>query len=213
MDAGDSLAGNGGRVGPIAFVPPPGWKPTAIEGPDLGRASEVSIDSWGAWAPSLGDGRAVSACLGLDVSTWTEEATPIALERLTGTASGVAVRLTSFENLYVEHQEQRADVASQTLVSHDGAVSLRTFLGFTAHDSPRLSGCFVLCAPTTPACDAALAAATPVGPFVPPPRPTVALQALVLAVHHPRDVAAGAVALFVAIGVAAIWMRPRPRTK
>jgi hypothetical protein len=180
--------------------------------------SELSLDSWRVWEePAPGAGRAVSECLGLNLSTWTEEASPLAMERLQATMSAVAAKLTSGGALRVRGEERRGDMVTQDLVGSgesEGKLAGRALLGFVHVDhSPRLEGCFLLCAPTTAACERALASAAPGPGLVAPPAASAPLRAVVFGIHHARGVLVGAAALFVVLGLVAIWTRPRPRTK
>jgi len=204
--------------GDVAFDAPTGWVRAEVARPVFTSGTEITIDRWDAWrAPDDGAGRAVSACLGVDLRTWADEATPFALDRLAATAGSVASRLDPALGLQASRTERTGVVATQTFVDRDrplGPAVARTFLGFAgAAAPPHLRACFVVCAPTTRACEVALAAARPTSEFAAPPPASAPLRALVLGVHHPRAVAAGGAALFVLSGLVAVWTRPRPRRK
>jgi hypothetical protein len=216
----------------LAFSPPPGWTATDLAPLTLGAGSEVAIDRWNAWAaPDGAPGRAVSACLGVDLDAWIDEATPVALERLAAAAGRVAGGLDgAMTSLHVVGEERTAVTAGQTLarsrgvgvgVDVDARGVARTVLGFTTMRGPmpgdarapartRGRGCFVVCAPTTLECEHAMSAAVAVG-FVAPPPPGAVGRGLACGVHHPRAVAASCASLLLLAGIVAVWTRPRTR--
>ncbi len=201
----------------VQFTPPPGWQTAVVAPPTLGPGSEVTVDRWEAWREAEGGpGRAVAACLGVDLGAWTDEATPVALERVLATTRTVAAGLDPGVELRVLGEDRSAIGASQRLARvGDGAerVVARTVLGFTRPGPrPHLAGCFVVCAPTSAACEDALGTLDTSG-FVPPPPPGALLRGVALGIHHPRAVAMSAAALFFLLGAVAIWTRPRPRRK
>jgi hypothetical protein len=201
----------------ISFAPPSGWSTTEVAPPTLSVVSGVAVDHWEAWrAPDASGGRAVSACLGLDLSAWADEATPIALDRLHATMTTVATALDPPMTLRWASERRHGAVVEQTFVDSDSgraSVVARTFVGFAhAASGPRLRGCFVLCAPTSGPCEGGLLQATAPS-FVPPPAASVPLRVVVLGMHQPRAVAAGAVMLFFTVGLAALWTRPRPQRR
>jgi hypothetical protein len=202
--------------GEIAFAPPAGWVPAEVARPELGSSTSLAVETCRAWqAPGDRPPRVVSACIGTDLRTWTTEANPIALERLAATAGATLLRLDLPGALKATREAQAGVVTEQWLVG-DGEerTTARTFLGFTSPSGePHVVGCFVLCAPSTPACDEAMRLAAPTTAFVVPPQPSAPVRALLLAVHHSRATALGAIALFVVAGAVAVWQRPRPRRK
>ncbi len=203
--------------GDVVFAPPPTWLPDDLSPPTLREGSDLTLDRWNAWrAPDDAPGHAVSGCIGVDLGTWTDEATALALDRLTAITGAVATRLDPTAELHLARTERTDTVVAQTFVGGadgQGPPVGRTFLGFTGpRDHPHLRGCFALCAPATPACEEALAAAT-TSAFVVPPETSAPLRAVVFGVHHPRAVAVGAVTLFLLLGVVGVWTRPRPRRK
>jgi hypothetical protein len=176
----------------------------------------LAVETWSAWqAPGDGTARVVAACVGTDLRTWTREANPLALERLEATVGATLIRLELPGALRVTREVQAGVVTEQWLVGEGNEpTTARTFLGFTSPGGEaHVVGCFVLCAPSSPACDETMRVAAPTTAFVPPPQPNAALRALLLAVHHSRATALGAIALFVVAGVVAVWQRPRPRRK
>jgi len=203
--------------GPVRSSPPAGWLRVDIPAPDLPPDSELSIDAWTAWEEPGRAAHLVSGCLGVDLRTWADEAAPLALERVVATTSSVATRLASVGTLRVRGEEHRGNVVVQELTGAGdsvGKLSARAFLGFVGPpDRPHLEGCFLLCAPTSPSCESSLASAAPGEEFVSPPVTSTPLRAIVSAVHHPRAVVLGSLMLAVALGIVAIWTRPRPRTK
>ena len=204
-------------AGDVVFAPPSAWLRADIPPPALRESLDVAIDRWDAWrAPDDGPGRAASACFGVDLGTWTDEATPFALDRLAAMTAAIATRLDATAELHLSRTDCADAVVAQAFVGgvdpHATPVA-RTFLGFTGpRDHPHLRACFVLCAPTTPACEVAIAATTTSG-FVAAPEASAPVRAVVFGVHHPRAVAAGGVTLFLLLGVVGVWTRPRPRRK
>jgi hypothetical protein len=183
----------------------------------LREGSEFTIDRWDVWRPpDDGPGRAAVGCFGVDLGTWTDEATPLALERLSASMGAVALRLDGTSELHLAATEHAGAVVEQAFVrvaAPPGPTVARTFLGFAGPgDSPHLRGCFALCAPTTGACEGSLSSASATD-FVAPPPASFPVRALVFGVHHPRGVAMGSVGLFVLLGVVAVWTRPRSRRK
>jgi len=185
----------------------------------MGAGSEVGIDRWSAWqSPNVGGGAgyAVAGCIGLDLGAWTDEAAPIAFDRLDGAAASVAYRLDPTAGFTTRREQTVGPVVVHDIATGSGAEAhtvAKTFLGFvSALGRPRLRGCFVLCAPTTSACEEQVAAATATGFVAPPPAGSL-LRATAVAIHHPRTVAGLGVTLFFALGVVAVWTRPRPRRK
>ncbi len=201
----------------FAFEPPHGWTPAEEARPTLSAGSDVTIDLWSSWrAPDGGEGRAVSACFGMDLGTWIDEATPVALERLASTASSVALRLDGASpGMRVVREERSPEATEQALAlpgAKDAPVVARTVLGFASGGEPRVTGCFVLCSPTTRDCERSVETAKAEG-FVPPPPASAFARSVAYGIHHPRGVAAASVALFLLAGVVAVWTRPRPRRK
>jgi hypothetical protein len=204
-------------AGDVVFAPPPTWARVDLPPPALREGSDLAVDRWDAWgAPDDGPGRAVSGCVGVDLGTWTDEATPFALDRLTATVGAIAARLDAGAELHLARTERTEAVVAQTfagVTDTQGPPVARTFLGFTGpSDHPHLRGCFALCAPATPACEQALATAT-TSEFVAPPPATAPLRAVVFGVHHPRAVALSGVTLFLLLGVVGVLTRPRSRRK
>jgi hypothetical protein len=200
--------------GDVAFTPPAGWVRVDFAPPDLGAGASVVVESWSAWRAPLDDApHVIGGCVGLDVSTWTDEATPIAEGRLAGMAQSTLTRLDLPDALTVI-REDRGAVVAQEWLGQDGVASARTFLGFTSRaGQPHLEGCFIVCAPHTRPCADAMSLASPTSAFVPPPATSAPLRAVVFAVHHSRAVATCGIALFFVAGVLAVWTRPRPRRK
>jgi hypothetical protein len=197
----------------VSFAPPAGWVHADFAAPDFGPGASVVVESWNAWrAPGDAAPHLVAGCVGLDVSTWADEATPIALDRLAGMAQSTLTRLQAPGALPVTREDRAAVVAQQWL--GEDVAAARTFLGFTARAGrPHLEGCFLVCAPRTQACVDALNLASPTSAFVVPPAASAPLRAVVFAIHHSRGVAASWIALFFVAGVLAVWTRPRPRRK
>jgi hypothetical protein len=202
--------------GLIHFAPPQEWAPCVVARPELAKGGGVSVDAWSAWSDPNAAAHAVHGCLGTDLGTWTDELGPFALERVAATMSTVATKLTGTTSLRAETVQHLGNVTTQSFASagDDAHVVGRTFLGFASTPrGPRIEGCFILCAPTTPTCDEALDAATPNAAFVPAPATSPPLRALVFGVHHPLAVAITLLSALCVLGVVAIVTRRRPRTK
>jgi hypothetical protein len=189
----------------------------SVPEPKLGQGVGVTIERWLSWREPEGRGRAVSACFGMDVPTWVDEAMPIALERVAATAGATATELDpSIVGLHVAREETTATTKGEVFVRTGDDTRhevLRTVVGFAAAtETPHVTGCFLLCAPSTEACEVAAAAAPLLG-FTAPPRANALARSLVFGVHHPRVVVASGAALFMLVGVVAVWTRPRPRRR
>jgi len=203
-----------------AVTPPDGWVRVEIPPPPVTNVSGVTVDEWAAWEAPAGTqaapGRVVVGCLGVELDTWTDEATPLAIERLQATTRSVAAQLDPATVLRALREERTPTMTAQELNRvDDAAIVARTFLGFTRPSpgtSPRIEGCLVVCAPATAECEATLAKAIPPA-FVPPPPASVVLRSVVYGVHHARAVAEAGATLFLLLGVVAVRTRPRPRRK
>jgi hypothetical protein len=204
--------------GDVRFTPPSGWHTAKLPPPLLGDGSPVTLDHWEAYgAPDGETGTAVSACFGVSLGQWADEATPIADERLDSAAIGTAVRIDPSLALHFVGESRQGAVRERVLAEHDspehGAMA-KTFLGFEEQDGrSRLEACFVLCASRASACaDAIDHLPAPEG-FVPPPPPGLLLRSVVFGVHHPRGIATSAVVIFVVLSLVAIHTRPRAHRK
>jgi len=193
---------------------PAAWVPFELTPPSLVRSHGVTIDGWEAWQAPSGSGHSVRGCFGLDLSTWSDEATPLAFERIDAMAGSVGARFEPGLAVGVVHEE-RGETTLTHMLSRppNGEPVAETFLGFvSAAGQPRLEACFVVCIAPGDKCAAPLAEAAP-PIFVPPPRASGIVQALVLGMHHPDGVASAGLMLFLSVGALAVATRPRPRRK
>jgi hypothetical protein len=158
----------------------------------------------------------VIGCLGGDLATWSDEAAPLVLEWLASLAGRVAGRLDPALRFGAARGDRVArgwGESFQAAGSPSGETVARTVLGFTRDaGGTRLHGCVLVCAPADRACTDAATRATATG-FAPPPAPDAVATVVVSGVHHPRVVAAGTVALLIALAAAAVVTRPRPWRK
>jgi hypothetical protein len=204
----------------IVVSVPEGWGTVPLEPPDLSATPGVSVLAWHAWGP-LGQGdRAalMTACFGGEIRAWTDEAEPLALDRLRAVVSSTALRAARVGGLRVRSSEHAGSVTSEQIDGAgdaEGALAARTFLGFVdAGDAAgHLVGCFALCVTNLHGCQASVDRSTLEGAFVPSPRPTTAVRALVAMVHHPTATFGSMAILSCLLGVIALVTRKRPRTK
>jgi len=165
-----------------------------------------------------GEARLVAACFGRETATWTPEAEPIVLERLDAMVSSTAVRVARIGGHRVVAWERDPSLISRL---HEGAgdaehlLVARTFLGFVGDDArpTRLVGCFALCVPDLESCAKSVERATVTGAFVPPPPPTVPVQAALSLVHHSFFAFTLALVLSLLLGGTLVATRRRPRAK
>jgi hypothetical protein len=198
---------------------PEGWVTAPLAPPDLSPTPDVRVLAWQAWGPPGQGDRAslITACFGGEIHAWTDEAEPIALDRLRAVVSSTALRVARVGGLRIRSGEHAGSVTSERIDGTgdaEGALAARTFLGFVdAGDSAgHLVGCFALCVRDLD-CQASVDRSTLEGAFVPSPRPTMAVRALVAMVHHPSATFGSMAILSCLLGVVALVTRKRPRAK
>jgi hypothetical protein len=204
---------------------PRGWAILSLPPPSLASAEEVHILQWQAWAPAspegapTGSSALVAACMAADTSSWTPEAEPIVLERLGAVVSSTALRVARVGERRVASAEHTGTSTTERIEGTGdaaGQIAARTFLGFVdAGDGAAglLVGCFALCTKDLAACGPSVEHATVAAEFVPAPRPTLAVRAVVVMAHHPSITAFSALIFALLAGVVAVVTRRRPRTK
>jgi hypothetical protein len=205
----------------ILLTVPEGWAPVPLAAPDLSQTPDVRVVTWQAWGPREGRDAAhlVAGCFGGETRVWTEEAEPIALDRLRAVASSTALRAARVGGVRVLSTEHAGSVTSERIDGSgdaEGVLVARTFLGFVDSGDAaagHLMGCFALCVADLRGCRASVDGAVVEGAFVPSPRPTMATRALVAMVHHPSATFESIAALSCVLGVVALVTRKRPRTK
>ena len=189
---------------------------------------------WSAWAPpGATDARLATGCFAAETATWTDEAQPLALDKIAQTATSTALRMAG-AGLDVGALAPTAtlgtlgpgQVVSQRLEGR-GAVA-RSFLGFVPG---RVVGCFVLCVEperatesnrvanvphdraTGQTCAPSVEGARATGDFQAPPAASVGLRVVLAAVHHPQSAAGALVAAGVIGAIGALLTRKKPRRR
>jgi hypothetical protein len=207
--------------GTLRFPVPEAWSTVPLARPDLSQVPDVRGLAWNAWGPAGTDDAAhlVIGCFGGETRAWTDEAEPFVLDRLRAVVSSTALRAARRGGVRVRSTEHTRNVTSERIEGAgdaEGALAARTFLGFVdAGDAAEghLVGCFALCVADLHACEASVRDADVYGRFVPSPRPTTAVRALVAMVHHPSATFGCLALLSCVLGVVAVVTRKRPRTK
>jgi hypothetical protein len=204
---------------------PSGWTALSLPPPSLASAEQIRVLEWQAWAPASTEGAPpgssalVAACFAGETSAWTPEAEPIVLERLGAVVSSTALQVARVGERRVVSTEHTGTSTRERIEGTGdaaGQIAARTFLGFVdAGDGSAglLVGCFALCTKDLAACGPSVEGATVAAEFVPAPRPTLAVRAVVAMAHHPSITAASALTLSLLAGVVAVATRRRPRTK
>ena len=190
---------------------PDSFATASVPAPDLSGAPQIALRDWRSWS----DGRSTLAagCFGTHSTSWSSEVTQLAEQKLVDVAVGTALRVRDGAGLSVASRGDDGNVREQQLVG-DG-IRGKTFLAFREGE---VHACLALCIAQGPAigvaepsCADAVATSRVEGTFEPPPGPGAGLGALLYAVHHPRPVSLGFVALVVVAGIVAVWRRPRRR--
>ena len=207
---------------------PRGWQAdSALDPADLSQTAGVRLESWQAWtqADASSPAELVTGCWSADPGTWTPEAEPLVLERLTAMVSSTSLRIARIGDYRALPATRQGNLTSQRLLGSGEAehrLSAQVFLGFVApvtergaapSSEPPLVGCFALCTTDEPSCAAAVEEATVAADFVPPSRPTLSLSALVTVIHYPRTSLGVLLTFSLLVAVALVVTRRRPRTK
>jgi hypothetical protein len=204
---------------------PRGWTAFALAPPSLASAEAIRVLEWGTWAPASAEGAPagasalVAACFAGDASSWTPEAEPIVLERLGAVVSSTALRVARVGERRVASTEHTGTETTERIEGAGdaaGQIAARTFLGFVdagEGSAGLLVGCFALCTKDLAACGPSVERATVAAPFVPAPKPTLTVRAVVAMAHHPSVTAFSALTFALLAGVVAVATRRRPRTK
>jgi hypothetical protein len=200
---------------------PEGWVTAPLAPLDLSQTPDVEVLQWQAWG-SKGSGEAVhlvAACFGGETRAWTDEAEPMVLDRLRAVVSSTALRVARVGGLRVQSTERAGHVISERLEGAgdaQGELVARAFLGFVdagKATAGHLVGCFVLCVADPAGCRSSVDGAAMEGAFVPSPRPTMEVRAILAMVHHPSATYGSMALVCGLLGVIAIVTRKRPRTK
>jgi hypothetical protein len=205
----------------VVTTPPPGWATAEVVPPKIAESAGAELVDWRAAASPSNDAAIVSACVATPIPGWVEEMRTAVEARTTALAGAAAERITGAP------VDARADgegaFALRAASALDAApIGLaRIFVGF---DEERLFTCFASCAArghgaagaagssaAALACEAVVRSAR-LEDSRPPPAPGLSLRGVTWAVHHPRPAALGAAGLVVAIALAAVALRRRPRS-
>ncbi len=197
--------------GEVRFSPPEAWRHVAA--PPRASSGLVDREAWDEWVAPDGGAHAVKACFGGDLGVWSEEATPLILGPLEGAARAAAAERDATLELHAV-RDDGPNVRGERLLDALGKTVGRTVVGFaaTGERESRMRGCFLLCAPTSPGCEAAISEAVAIG-FDPPPPAGLVLRGVELGIQHSRWVAGASGALLALAFATAIATRPRSRRK
>ncbi len=201
----------------VATEPPPGWVVADVAQPAIGGGSGATFTQWNA-SRSLATGDVLLlGCVATPIPGWVEDMRPSVQARTTSLMAASTERIVGSQ---VETSEDTLALALRPVGAPRGTPpvgSARTFVGWDAH---AVVTCFAVCARPAASscgtasreCDASVVNARLVGGTVAPP-PGLALGALTWAVHHPTKTVAFASVVTFAVGVLAVLLRRRPRSR
>lgn len=215
----------------VAAVIPTGWLPADIERPNIAESSGARYTQWEASRSARDDVGLVMGCVATPIPGWVEDMRPAVEGRTVALAGASASKLTGGPVDARAADDGTLVLRAASDLSGPLVGRARTFIGF---DESHVLTCFVSCTATSGVPlrqePAALAAREGVGLDVastcasivsgatlegalPPPGPGVALRAATWAVHHPRPTALVGLGLVVMVGILAVVLRRRPRSR
>lgn len=209
----------------VAVRTPAGWLTADIERPNIAESSGARFTQWEA-SRSAADGAAlVTGCVATPIPGWVEDMRPAVEARTVALAGAAASKITGAPVDARSADDRTFELRAANDLAGPIVGRARTFVGF---DESHVLTCFAACAaksgaslrqeppPGRPAgpveCAAAISGARLEG-ALPPPSPGLALRAATWAVHHPRPTALGALGLAVMVGILAVALRRRPRSR
>jgi hypothetical protein len=198
----------------VAAEPPHGWTATEIAKPKIAESSGAHFTSWEALADGKHEAVLVTGCLATPIPGWVEDMRPAVEGRTVAFAGASTSMITGAPTDARAAQDGLLDLRAANNLAGPVIGRARTFVGF---DESSVFTCFAACGTKTREalhsdCERAVIEARLEGSHPPPP-PGVALRGATWAVHHPRPVALGGAALVVVLGVLAVVVRRRPRSR
>ena len=195
---------------------PAGWVAAEIEKPAIAESSGARFVQWQASRSAVDDAALASGCVATPIPGWVEDMRPAVEGRNVALAGAVAAKITGAP---VDARAEGGTFALRAASDLAGPIigRARTFVGF---DESHVLTCFATCATKSgaslrrddPSCEHTIANARLEG-SLPPPRPGLGLRAATWAVHHPRPVALAGLGLVVLLGILAVVVRRRPRSR
>ena len=208
-------------MGPIVVAEtPPSWVAADVAQPPLAGTSGARFTQWEAVRSPDGSAALVRACVETPIPGWVPDMRTAVEARANALAMATAERTSGA-------QAERRDEGHRPLVRTMGAPegsppigAARTFLGFDDHE---VATCFAVCTtksvahpasphPLQPTCESAVASAHLTG-GTNPPKPGLVVGAASWAVHHPVRTAAGSAFAACVLGVLAVVVRRKPRSR
>ncbi|MBX3207602.1 MAG: hypothetical protein KF764_21310 [Labilithrix sp.] len=198
----------------VAAEPPAGWHATAdVAKPKIADSAGASFTTWSAHRSEGGDATILSGCVATPIPGWVEDMRPPVEARTVALAGASAAAVTGAPVDARAGDDGLLDLRAASDLARPPLGRARTFIGF---DEARVFTCFAACVSNAGGerrpCDAAVAEARLEGSLA-PPAPGLALRGATWAVHHPRPTAVGAGGLAVALGLLAVVLRRRPRSR
>lgn len=195
---------------------PPAWVAADVAQPPLASGSGARFTQWEALESPARDARFTRACVSTPIPGWVSDM------RAAVEARGNALAMATAERMGGAQTERREE-NGRSLVRTMGAPEseppigvVRTFLGFDDHE---VATCFAICiaksamaAGAKASCESSVATAQ-LGGGTAPPSPGLLVGAASWAVHHPRSTAAGSALAACMLGVLAVVVRRRPRSR
>ncbi|MBS2016617.1 MAG: hypothetical protein JST00_27285 [Deltaproteobacteria bacterium] len=198
---------------------PASWAAAEIAQPPLAQGSGARFSQWEVRRSPGGEHTLVRACVETPIPGWVEDMKTAVEARGQGVAMATAERTSGAPAERRDEGEWSSLRAMGAPASSPPMGALRTFLAF---DDQEVATCFAVCTSTRAAegagaefaspCASVVAAARVIG-GTPPPPPGLLIGASHWAVHHPTHAAAGAgLAVFV-LGLLAVVLRRKPRSR
>ncbi len=208
------------RAPRVSAEAPAGWVATEIEKPTIAEASGAVLLQWDAKRSAADDAALVSGCVATPIPGWVEDMRPAVEARTVALAGAAAAKITGGP---VDARAADGGTFALRAANDLGGPVIGRARSFVGFDGPRVLTCFATCAAKNSAsqrhepspgeaCEQAVFAARLEGGS-PPPRPGAALAAATWAVHHPRPTALAGIGLAVFLGVFAVVVRRRPRSR
>jgi hypothetical protein len=195
---------------------PPAWIAADVAQPPLASGSGARFTQWDAQESPAHDARLVRACVSTPIPGW------VADMRTAVEARGDALAMATAERMSGAPAERR-EVGGRSVVRAMGAPEsdppigvVRTFLGFDDHE---VATCFAVCIAKSAmakgagaTCESSVGTAQLEGGTA-PPSPGLLVGAASWAVHHPLRTAGGSALAACVLGVLAVVVRRRPRSR
>lgn len=206
---------------------PPSWAAAEIAQPPLAQGSGARFSQWEVRRSPGGEHTLVRACVETPVPGWVQDMRQAVEARGEGVAMATAERTSGGPAERRDEGEWSSLRAMGAPASAPPIGAMRTFLAFDDRD---VATCFAVCTSTSTSarrssdatpdagaefaspCTSLVAAARVTGGTAPPP-PGLAVAATSWAVHHPTLAAAGAGLAVFLLGLLAVVLRRKPRSR